>query len=86
MTRRNVVAGDHLRIAHARTDHRIDTGFRIDDDLKKRRAVELNEILHDSVDIRGLVQAFRPGKSVGLGGLERGDARGQPLQSAESQP
>jgi len=29
----NMISGDHLVVALARADHRIDTGVRIDDDL-----------------------------------------------------
>src|SRR5262249_19053013 len=68
--RRDPVAGDHLRVAHAATGHRIDAGIGIDDDFEQRRAVERDELGDRCRDLVGPLDAFRPGEIVGLGGLD----------------
>src|SRR5688500_7918994 len=47
VSRRNPIAGDHFVVRLAGADHRVHARVRIDHHFEERRAVELDEFLHD---------------------------------------
>ena len=64
------VTGNHLVVAQARADHRVDAGVGVDDDLKKCRALELHECLDRACDVFRFVELFANLKAVGFGSLD----------------
>ena len=64
------VAGNHLVVAQARADHRVDAGIGIDDDLEEGRALELHELLNRLLEVCIVVESFRELEAVGFGRLD----------------
>src|SRR5450432_1760829 len=70
LPRRDMLAGDHLRVAHAGTDHRIHAGVGIDHDLEKCGTCVGDELGNRLRDVGGTIQPPRPTKAIGFCSLD----------------